>query len=171
MDFLDLAKKRFSARKFSDKMISKEDLDKILEAGLVAPTAKNLQPQRIYILQSDSALEKIASLTPCTFNAKTVLIFTYNEDEEWKNQLQEGIHSGVEDVSIVATHMMMEATDLGIDSIWVNRFANAEVEKSFNLPANEKVVLLMPLGYRTPDCVPGPNHEITKKIDEVVKYL
>lgn len=171
MDFLDLAKKRFSARKFSDKMISKEDLDKILEAGLVAPTAKNLQPQRIYILQSDSALEKIASLTPCTFNAKTVLIFAYNEDEEWKNQLQEGIHSGVEDVSIVATHMMMEATDLGIDSIWVNRFANAEVEKAFNLPANEKVVLLMPLGYKTSDCVPGPNHEITKKIDEVVKYL
>ncbi|NLC93015.1 MAG: nitroreductase [Treponema sp.] len=171
MDFLELAKKRFSARKFSDKLISKNDFEKILQAGQIAPTAKNLQPQRIYVLQSNSALEKIASLTPCTFNAKTVLIFTYNEDEEWKNQLQEGIHSGVEDVSIVATHIMLEATDLGIDSIWVNRFANAEVEKAFNIPSNEKVVLLMPLGYKTEDCVPGPNHSINKKIDDFVKYL
>lgn len=52
MDFIELSKKRFTVRKFSDVTVEKEKLDKMLEAGNTAPTAKNLQPQRIYVLQS-----------------------------------------------------------------------------------------------------------------------
>ena len=171
MSFMELAKARFSARSFSDKVVEKEKLDMILEAGHIAPTAKNIQPQRIYVIKREEGLKKINELCPCIFGATTVFLFTYNVDEEWKNLFDDKIHSGVEDVSIVATHMMLEAKDLGIDSCWVNRFNNHEVEKAFNIPTNEKSVLLLPIGYANADCVPSSRHGETRNIDELVKYL
>ena len=59
MDFTELAQARYSVRKFSDKAVEPEVLKRILEAGLLAPTAKNNQPQRIYVLQSKEALDKL----------------------------------------------------------------------------------------------------------------
>jgi len=70
MTFMELAKARYSVRKFSDKPIEKEKLDAILEAGRIAPTGHNYQPYRVYVLQSPEALEKIRGLTRCAFNAR-----------------------------------------------------------------------------------------------------
>lgn len=171
MNFIELSKKRFTVRKFSDVPVEKEKLDKMLEAGNTAPTAKNLQPQRIYVLQSKEALEKVDTLTPCRYGAGTVLLFTYNGDEDWKNPKQEDIHSGVEDASIVATHVMLQAAELGVDTTWINFFGNAELEKVFNLPENEHSVLLMSVGYRPEGTEPFPTHEQKKSLDEIVTYL
>lgn len=172
MEFLELAKERFSVRKFSDKKIEQETLDKILEAGNAAPTAVNYQPQRIYVLQSDEALEKVNSLCKCIYGAKTVLLFAYDINADWKNPKQEGIHSGEQDVSIVATHIMLEAWELGIGSCWVNLFSNQEIEKAFDLPENEKAVLLMPIGYADVSAKPIEKwHFGYKDISETVKYI
>lgn len=172
MGFLELAKERYSVRKFTDKPIEKQKLDKILEAGNVAPTAVNYQPQRIYVLQSDEAIEKVNSVCKCIYGAKTVLLFAYNTNEDWKNPKQEGIHSGQQDVSIVATHIMLEAWNLGIASCWVNLFSNNELEKAFGLPANEKSVLLMPIGYASSNAKPIEKwHYGFKPIEDTVKLL
>ena len=64
MDFLELAKERYSVRKFSDKKVEREKLDAILEAGRCAPTAVNYQPQRVLVLESPEALEKLKGCTP-----------------------------------------------------------------------------------------------------------
>lgn len=171
MEFMELAKKRFSVRKYSDKKVEQEILDKILAAALLAPTARNLQPERIYVLQSKGDFEKLDALTHCRYGASTVLLFAYDEQEDWKNPLEENIHAGVEDVSIVATHVMLRAAELDVDTTWCNRFANSKLEEAFHLPKNEKVVLIMPVGYRAEDVVPAPMHEQSKSIDEIVKYL
>ncbi len=171
MNFIELSKKRITVRKYSDIVVEKEKLDLMLEAGNTAPTAKNLQPQRIYVLQSKEALDKLDTLTPCRYGAGTVLLFTYNADEEWKNPKQDGIYSGVEDVSIVATHVMLQAAELGVDTTWINFFGNAELEKAFELPENEHSVLLMPVGYRAEGTEPFPTHVQKKSLDEIVKYL
>ena len=171
MDFIELAKKRFSVRKFAAAPVEKEKLDLIIEAGRVAPTAKNLQPQRIYVVQSSEGLAKIDALTPCRFGAGTVLIFTYNTEEEWQNPLEAGVRAGVEDVSIVATHMMLEAEDLGLGSCWVNYFPNCQLEKAFGLPKNEKAVLLLPIGYPAPEAAPSANHAASKSVEEFVKFI
>ena len=107
LPFLELAKLRYSVRKYSGKVVPKETLVKILEAGNVAPTAMNLQPQRIHVLQNPQKLAIIDKLTHCRYGAPVVLVFTYNKDEDWKNPKEEGVRSGVEDVSIVATHIML----------------------------------------------------------------
>ena len=168
---MELAKKRFSVRKFSDRAIEQEKLEQILTVGNIAPTAKNLQPQRIYVLQSEEALSKLDSLTHCRYGAKTVLLFTYDTDEEWKNPLEEGVHSGVEDVSIVATHMMLQATELGLCTCWCNYFSNSKLEEAFNIPQSEKLVLIMPIGYADKKAKPAPGHESKKDIKETVRFI
>ncbi len=171
MGFEELAASRFSVRKFSDRKVDRETLDKILSIAKLAPTAKNFQPQRIYVLESNEAIARIDEFTPCRYGAPTVLLFAYDSDEEWNNPREEGVHSGVEDVSIVATHVMLYATELGVDNIWVNVFENSKVEEAFGLPKTQRSVLLMPIGYRADDCEPAPRHTETKELDQMVSYL
>ena len=171
MDFTELAQARYSVRKFSDKAVEPEVLNRMLEAGLLAPTAKNNQPQRIYVLQSKEALDKLDSLTHCRYGAGTVLLFTYNTDEDWKNPLEEGIHSGVEDVSITATYIMLRAIELGVYTTWCNYFANSKLERTFALPENEKAVLIMPIGYPADGVTPATAHTESKKLEESVRHI
>ena len=72
-DFLEMAEQRYSVRKYSDRPIEKEKMDKVLRAGQVAPTAVNMQPQRVFVLQSPEALEKARNVTRFTFGAPTIL--------------------------------------------------------------------------------------------------
>lgn len=124
------------------------------------------------MLQSEDALEKAKSDCPCTYGAKTVLLFAYDDNQDWDNSKQEGIHSGQQDVSIVDSHIMLAAWDIGIASCWVNLFANHEVEKKFSLLENEKVVLMMPLGYVAEDAKPVEKWQFENKpIEETVTYL
>ena len=171
MTFTELAKQRYSVRKFSEKPLEQEKLELVLEAANLAPTAKNIQPQRIYVLQSEDALAKLDTLTHCRYGAGTVLLLTYNADEDWKNPLEEDVHSGVEDVSIAATHAMLQACELGLSTCWCNYFANSKLEESFEIPQNEKSVLIMPIGYADESAKPTPMHEQKKPVSDMVKYM
>ncbi len=169
--FTELAGSRFSVRKFRDIPVPEELLAEILDVARLAPTAKNLQPFRIYVLQSERSREMLDSLTHVRFGAETVLVFTYREDEEWKHPKEEGVHSGVEDVSIVATHIMLKAKELGIDSTWCNMFPNRALEAAMGLDQTEKSVLVMPLGYHEDGVEPSPMHYASKSIEELVRFI
>lgn len=69
MDFNEVVKERFACKKFDGRKFDSNQLDEILEAGRLAPTAKNLQEQHIYVLESKEALEKFDSECPCRYNA------------------------------------------------------------------------------------------------------
>ncbi|MBW9212581.1 MULTISPECIES: nitroreductase family protein [Terrabacteria group] len=170
MTFEELAKNRYTVRKFSDCAVEKEKLDKILEVGNLAPTAKNGQPHKIYVVQSEEGLAKLNKLTRCIYGAKTVFIFAYDTNKIFKTSPEAKHNSGHQDVSIVATHMMFEAEELGLSTCWVNAFSNEEVEKEMDLPENEKVVLLMPLGYAHEDAKPSILHTTKKDLSEIVSY-
>lgn len=171
MSFLELAESRYSVRKYSDKPIEPEKMDAILRAAQIAPTGANIQPQRIYILKSKEALEKVRALSRCAFDAPVVLLIAKDTEAEWKSPLEPGFSAGEQDVSIVATHIMLEAWELGIGTCWVNFFPNTETAKAFGLPENEYPVLLMPIGYPAEDSQPGPMHEKTKAVSGFVKEL
>ena len=169
MDFTELAKMRYSVRKFVHREIEQEKLNAILEAGNLAPTAKN--NHRIYVIKSDENLEKIRGLTECHYGAPVVLLFAYNKDEEWQNIFEQGVRSGQQDVSIVATHIMLKAAELGVGSVWVNMFPPTETKRVMGLPENEVPVLLMPLGYAAGDASPAPRHTACKPLDETVRFI
>ena len=87
MTFQELAHARYSVRSFQDRPIAEEHLNLILEAGRVAPTACNFQPQKIYVAKSAEAREKLASVCRCTFGAPVILVVCYDRERDWKNKL------------------------------------------------------------------------------------
>ena len=170
MEFAEVVKNRYSCKKYDEKQISAEQLDAVLQAGRLAPTAKNLQGQRIYVVQSSEGLDKIDELTPCRYGAPTVLVVAFDKNSVFVYPGEEA-NSGVEDASIVATHMMLAATNTGVDSCWLNFFDPAAVAKAFDLPENEQVLMLLDLGFAAEGFVPLPNHTSRKPLEETVKYL
>ena len=170
MDFMELAAARYSVRKFDERPIEPEKLEKILRAGLIAPTAKNQQPQRVFVIQSAEAIEKLKTCTQCVYGAGTVLLICYDANESWKRPF-DGKDSGDVDTSIVLTHMMLEAWEQGVGSVWVMFFDADKLRKAFDLPENLIPVSLMPIGYPAPDAAPSPRHAESRPESELVCYL
>lgn len=169
MDFLKLAADRYSVRKFTDTHLEQEVIDKILKAGHLAPTGCNYQPQRILVMNSDEAVEKLKKCTKCHFNAPTAMLICYNKDECWTRKY-DGKTCGVADACIVTTHMMLEATELGIGSTWVMHFDPAAMREEFAIPANIEPVALLVMGHPAPDAKPMDLHSTFRPMDEVVYY-
>lgn len=170
MEFTQVIENRYSCKNFSTRHLAPAQLDAILAAGRVAPTAKNLQEQRIYVIQSAQGLAKIDAATPCRYGAPTCLVVTFDRSNVFTYPGGKR-DSGVEDASIVATHLMLAAANAGVDSCWLNFFDPAAVAKAFDLPENEQVLMLLDLGFAAEGFAPLPNHTSRKPLEETVKYL
>ncbi len=171
MSFMDLAKARFSVRKFSDRPVEEEKVRTILEAAKVAPTAKNQQPVKVYVIESPEALAKANEVSPCIYGAPLVMMVAYDADLTFRTGWNPGVNYGDIDASIVCTHMMLEAADLGLGSCWVARFARADANRAFELPDNIVPVALLPIGYAAEDAAPSPRHEAYRDESEWVFRL
>ena len=171
MTFQELAKNRYSVRSFRETPIEKEHMDLILEAGRVAPTACNFQPQRIYVARSAEARAKLASVCRCTFGAPVILVVCYDRERDWKNKLMPGYESGETDAAIVCTHMMLQAFELGIGSCWVGYFNPKTVAETLGLPENVTVSALLPMGYPAEDAQPLPLHEQVREFADTITVI
>ena len=167
MDFLELAKGRYSCRSFSSQEVEKEKLEKILEAGRVAPTTCNFQPVRVLVLQKKEELEKLSECTPYGWNAPVMMIVCYDQNVSWKRKY-DGKDEGIVDASIVTTHMMLEAVDLGLGTTRIGSFDPEQVRKIYQIPEHYEVVSLLPIGYPSEESSPSTTHEIRNSIDEFV---
>ena len=170
MDFEEVIKNRYSCKKYSDKKVEKEKLDKILEAGRLAPTAKNLQEYHIYVIQSEKNLKKVDEVTPCRYGASTVLLVTYDKTNVFTYP-GGSRDSGIEDATIVATHMMLAAKNQGVESCWINFLDPDITHKKFRLPAKEEVLMMLDLGYPAEDCEINPLHDKRKDLSEIVTFI
>ena len=169
MEYKEVVKNRFSCKKFSSRKVEPEKLTAILEAGKLAPTAKNLQEQHVYVVQSEQMLAKIDGVTPCRYGAPTVLVVAFDKNNVFTYPGGKR-DSGVEDASIVATHMILAAADEGVDSCWINFFDPEKMEEALGLPENEEILMLMDLGYAAEGAGPLPNHSSRKPLEETVSY-
>lgn len=170
MEFTDVIKNRYSCKKYSGEQITEEQLKTILEAGRLAPTAKNLQEQRIYVVRSEDGLARIDAATPCRYNAPTVLVVAYDKTNVFTYPGGKR-DSGLEDASIVATHMLLAATACGVDSCWLNFFDPEKLALSLNLPENEEILMLLDIGYAADGSGALPNHFSRKEISQTVTYI
>ena len=170
MEFKEVIKNRYSCKKYSDKPVEEGKLQAILEAGRLAPTAKNLQEQRVYVLKTEEALAKIDKVTPCRYGAPMVLVVAFDRTNVYTYPGEKRT-SGVEDATIVATHMILAAADEGVDSCWLNRLDPDELARELGLPENEEILLVMELGYAAEGAGPLANHFSRKPLSETVSYL
>ena len=170
MEFKELIKTRYSCKAYDSRQINSEHLTAILEAGRMAPTAKNLQEQHIYVCQSPEALAKIDACTPCRYGAPTVLVVAFDKYNVYTYPDGDR-ESGIEDAAIVATHLMLGAKDAGVESCWLNCVHIDKLHKALGLPENEEILMLLDLGYPAKDAKPLANHYSRKEIDKTTTYL
>ena len=166
MSFLELARQRYSVRKFDDRPIGEEKMLAILEAGRLAPTGVNYQPQRIVLLQGDQ-MEALKGCTPCLFGQTAALVVCWDTRVSWKSRTGRDI--GVVDGTIVLTQMMYEAQELGIGSLIVGMYKEPVLRERLRIPDHYEIVSILMLGYPTEDCEPHPElHFPRKPLEETV---
>lgn len=169
MDFLELAKERYSCRSFLDKKVEIEKLEKVLEAGRLAPTGRNNQPQRILVLQDKRELEKLKECTVYGWNAPAIMIVCYDREVSWKRKA-DGADGGIVDASIVTTHMMLEIANLGLGTTWIGSFDPEKVREVYRIPDSYEVVALLPVGYPSEEAKPSGNHDKRLSLEETVYW-
>ena len=169
-DFLQLAKDRYSVRQFDSVDIPKEDVEKIIEAGVCAPTAVNNQPFKIWVFESEEAREKLLSCTKMQFIAPAKVIFMIGADPSaaWVRQYDNRNFADV-DASIVATQMMLAIHDLGYGSTWIGHFDVDKVKELFPDSAKYDLVALLPVGGIADGCEPSPRHAEYRDRAEIVE--
>lgn len=169
MDFYKLIAERYSVRKFTNEHLPKDIVDKILEAGHLAPTGCNNQPQRILVINTDEAIEKLKNCTRCHFDAPTAMLVCYNSHETWTRPY-DGAKSAPVDAAIVATHMMLQAHSDGVGSTWVMHFNPRAMRDAFNIPENIEPLALLVMGYPAADAKPLDLHSRFRPVEDVVVY-
>ena len=173
MSFIDLAKNRFSCRAFTDRAVEPEKLAQVLEAGRIAPTAVNGQPVFIKVIKSPEMLKKIRGLTRMAYNAPVVLMVCYDDNKVYTPVTYlDDFKSGIMDSSIVTTSMMMQATDLGLATLWARGFNASHIEHEFGFEPNVKLACLLDIGYADPENGgPSPRHSVRKPMEEFAEEL
>ena len=170
MDFAKLSAERYSLRKFSDRPVEAEKLAAVLEAGRNAPTAHNLQPQRIFVLRSPEALEKADGCMGSHFHPPVILAVACDLEEAWKRET-EGKNHGEIDAAIAATQMMLQAADLGLGTTYVGMFEPEKLWAAFPEMQGTMPVAMLTLGYPAEGAHPSRLHASRKPLEELVKYL
>ena len=174
MDFLEMAKNRYSERYFDNRPVEQEKLDRILEAGRIVPTACNYQPQRFYVIRSDEGLARLRRVTKFHYNAPLVILVCYDNREAWVNpadRYYDMYSSGEQDATIAASTMMYEAEELGIHSVWLRGFDAKTVSEVFELPKNIVPVMMFAMGYPSEKAKPNAWHFKRMPLENFVTEL
>ena len=157
MDFFELVRERYSCRKYTNEPVTQEQIDAILEAARVAPTAANRQPIHVWVVRSPEALAKIDGATQYRYGAPVVFIVGCKQADAWVRKY-DGKNGAEVDAAIVGTHLMLAASALGLGNVWVGSFDPARISASFPETAGYEPICLFPVGH--PAAGPGANHSL-----------
>ena len=154
-NFETLARERYSCRSFKDTPLTEQEISQILETARLAPTAANRQPVHVWVVRSPEGLEKLKAATDYTYGAPVVFMVGAKPDAAWVRKYDR--KNGAEvDAAIVGTHIMLEASALGLGNVWVGSFDPAKIKVDFPETEGYEIVALFPVGV--PAAGPGPKH-------------
>ena len=170
MEFKELAEKRYSCRKLSNKPVEKKLLERIITTSILAPTAVNKQPYKIFWMQSEEAKNAIRKVTSYTFGAEEFLVIGYDESLAWSRK-SDKMNFACVDASIVATHMMLEIEAVGLATTWVGYFDAPLLQSLCPEMAGYGLIAIFPIGYAAEDAQPAPKHFLRKTPEEMTVTL
>lgn len=147
MSFFDLTKKRFSVRKYEEKMVEKEKIEKILEAARMAPSAVNFQPCHFIVITDPELKAKVTSAYRRDWiqAAPVIIVACGDHEQSWKRR--DGKDHCDIDVAIAVDHLILAAASIDLGTCWVCAFDAEKVHEVLSLPDNLEAVALVPLGY------------------------
>lgn len=169
MDFITLAKQRCSIRSYTDQKVETEKLEKILEAAHAAPTAANLQPVHLITVQSEKGLSKIGKAAN-VYDAPLAIIVCADHNKAWIRPFDQKQTCDI-DASILTDHMMLQATELGLGTVWICYFKPDVLKAEFSLPDNLEPINILAVGYADEEPADAERHSKTRiPVNELVSY-
>ena len=168
MKFIDLAEKRCSIRGYKPDSVPEELLNEILQAGNLAPTAKNLQPFHLIVVRDPTKLDELAVTYPSPFfrQAPIAIVICTEPAKGWTRDRYDGKNYCEVDAAIAIDHMTLAATDLGLGTCWIGAFDPDKVAASMGLPKGIEPIAMLPLGYPNE----AGREKTRKPLDELVRY-
>lgn len=167
MTFLELAKLRYSARKYLNKAVEEEKINYILECGRVAPSAANLQPWHVIVLQDKENLERISAVYPKDWfrQAPLVLVICGDHTTSWKRT--DGKDHCDIDIAIITDHITLAAAEQSFGSCWICNFDAKLCSALLHLPAHIEPVVILSIGYAA-DMGENTRHTTRKLPEEIL---
>ena len=170
MEFYSVIQNRYSCRAFAARMVEQEKVDRILEAGRIAPTAVNKQPVHVWAVSNPDTLEAVKGVTRSYYGAPLLLVVGCRPADAWARRY-DGKNGAEVDASIVATYLMLAAENERLATLWVGSFDPALL--SGILPGTEgyELVAMINVGYPSEDSVPSAMHGIRIPMGEFVTVV
>lgn len=170
MDFTTLIQNRYSCRAFSASPVVREKVDRILEAGRIAPTAVNRQPVHVWAVSDPGVLEAIRGVTRSNYGAPLILVVGCRPADAWVRRYDS--KNGAEvDATIVATYLMLAAENEGLSTLWVGSFDPSLLRNLLPDAEGYELVAMINVGYPAPDSKPSAMHSERKPIRELVTIV
>jgi nitroreductase len=167
MEFSDLIAARYSVRAYRADPVEEEKLQCVLEAARLAPTAANRQPFQLIVLHTAGREEEIGHIyrRPWFVQAPMIIAVCTISSQAWVRE-SDRFNARLIDAAIVADHLILAATNLGLGTCWIAAFNMDAARSVLRLPLEVEPVIFTPLGY--PADVPGPR--VRKPLVELVRY-
>ncbi len=170
MDFSAIIKNRYSCRAFSARIVEQEKVDRILEAGRIAPTAVNKQPVHIWAVSRQETLEAIKGITRSYYGAPLILVVGCRPSEAWVRRY-DGKNGAEVDAALVATHLMLAAENEGLATLWVGSFDPALLRDILPGAEGYDLVAMINVGFPASESQPSAMHEVRKSMGELVTKI
>jgi nitroreductase len=149
MEFYDVLVRRRSVRKYRPDRVPNDALNRILEAGRIAPSAKNIQPWHFIVVRDQQTKEKLVDACRnqrFIAEADVVLCGCSSEKTAW-GRMGGYMSAFAIDLTIAFEHMILAATNEGLATCWIGAFEEKKVKEIINVPDDVRVVALTPIGY------------------------
>lgn len=149
MKFIELAKKRVSIRSYKPDPVADEQLNEVLEAGRLAPSACNLQPFQFVVVRERENIAALADGYPAPWfaGAPVVIAICTQASKAWKRSSHDNRCLIDVDGAIAADHMTLAAADLGLGTCWIGAFDPEIIRKVLGIPRTAEPLVLLTLGY------------------------
>ena len=170
MDFNTVMQRRYSCRAFSPNPVEQEKVDRILEAGRIAPTAVNKQPVHVWAVSNPETLEAIKSVTRSNYGAPLILVVGCRPTDAWVRRY-DGKNGAEVDASIVATYLMLAAGNEGLATLWVGSFDPALLKKILPGVDDYELVAMINVGYPADGSAPSAMHGSRIPVEEFVTKI
>lgn len=167
MEFNDIIKNRYSCRAFAARSVEPEKVDRILEAGRIAPTAVNKQPIHIWAVSRPETLEAIKGVTRSNYGAPLLLVVGCRPADAWVRRY-DGKNGAEIDAAIVATYLMLAAENEGLSTLWVGSFDPSLLREILPDAEDYDLVAMINIGYPAPESRPSAMHDVRKAMGELV---
>ncbi len=169
-EFIKLAQERSSIRKYSNKEVSCEVINQIIESARIAPSAVNFQPWKFLIIKGEKSKQIVRESYKREWfaTAPLYIIACGNHQEAWHRSFDGKDHTDI-DIAIAVEHICLSATSAGLGTCWVCNFDATKLKTDLSLPENLEPIAIIPLGYPEGDGDVRPKKR--KTTEEIVQWL